>query len=129
MSDRIDGSQYAKRLVDYMAAYNPADNWQRSSFLKRLRAELARLAYMQVSKAEALETLDPMIMVHASFLLTKRAADMVQVDLGTVWTDLTMASQRAAHTFLDTADGFFGRYLCVTQDVFMTVDMRVVATR
>ncbi|MCW5938168.1 MAG: hypothetical protein KF884_08565 [Fimbriimonadaceae bacterium] len=129
MSDRVDPSQYTKRLADYLAAYTPADNWQRSDFRKRLLEELTRLAYLRVAKADVMEGLDPMIQIHSSFMLSKRVTEMVQVDLGTVWSSVTAQSERASHTFRDTEVGFEGRYLCVTAGVFVTVVMRVIATR
>ena len=76
-----------------------------------------------------MEGLDPMIQIPSSFMLSKRVTEMVQVDLGTVWSSVTAQSERASHTFRDTEVGFEGRYLCVTAGVFVTVVMRVIATR
>ena len=105
MSTRVGFLDFDKEVEHWLAAFPAAEKDQRSTFYHRYKAELSVMRYFEVHQGKVTIQRHPMLEILASYKVVKRHADLVKIDLETVW-GFVARQDRAIHAFSPKDEGF-----------------------
>jgi len=106
LNQRVSFLDFDRELQIWLDAFRLAEKDQRSTFYHRFKGELRVLRYMEVHQGKVTVQRHPMLEILASFKLAKRNADLVRIDLETVWSQFMVKNDRGMHAFNPTENGF-----------------------
>lgn len=130
MSQRVSFLDFEKEVGLWIEAFKIAEKDQRSTFYHRFKNELRVLRYLEVHQGKVTIQRNPMLEVLASFKLAKRNADLVRIDLETVWSQFMVRNDRGMHAFNPTENGFELLFAIVQNSTYVISGvMRITAVR
>jgi hypothetical protein len=106
LSQRVSFLDFDRELQIWLDAFKIAEKDQRSTFYHRFKGELRVLRYLEVHQGKVTIQRHPMLEILASFKLAKKNADLVRIDLETVWAKFMVRNDLGMHAFSPTENGF-----------------------
>ena len=130
MSEKMAFWDFNTEVESWMHAFPVADPLQRREYYYTFKKAHSIMQYFEVLQGRPTVSNHPMLYIDCSFNVVRRHADLVKLDLETVWNGEMAKEDRARHAFRDTEDGFEMHFAVTPEEVyFMTGTLQILASR